>query len=476
ETDKDIVGFLSSFENDRWIFEADLQVDRAHVVMLAEQGIIDKEEAAGILDALDKIEDEGFDSLSRDHEDIHPAIEEKVIEKTTEKVGGRLHTARSRNDEVATCIRIRLREELIKLAKELLNLRRTIAKTAEETHNWLVPGYTHLQRAQPTTLGHYLLAYSEMFNRDFERVLDAYDRVNFNPLGSGAFAGTGFDIDRDRTSELLGFNGPTRNSMDGVASRDFALECVGVAATVATDLSRLCEDLVIWCSREFDFVELDDKYASSSSIMPQKKNPDTVELARGKAGSVHGSLVSLLSINKSLPMSYNRDLQEGTKHVWEAFDTTLSSVRILNGALKTADFNRERMEEAAKEGFTGATELADTMVREHGLPFRTAHRIVGRLAAEHSAEEMDADLVNEVAKKVTDEDLDLDYREVEKALDPRSNVEIRDSFGGPGEIQGAIEDTRSNFDSDEEKLEELTNEIRESEELLEQAIDKVRGH
>ncbi|MDY6779472.1 MAG: argininosuccinate lyase, partial [Halobacteria archaeon] len=408
DDDEDVTRFLSSFETDEWIFGADIDVGRAHIVMLAEQGIVGFDDAAEILDALDDVEEEGFGALDDSHEDVHPAVEAGVIDRVGEDVGGRIHTARSRNDEVATCVRLRLREELLGLGREILGARETLVERADETSDWLAPGYTHLQRAQPTTLGHHLAAHEAALSRDFDRVLDAYRRVNRNPLGSAAFAGTGFEIDRERTTELLGFGSPTRNSMDGVATRDFAVEAVAAAANAATNLSRLCEELVLWSSAEFGFVELDDRYASTSSIMPQKKNPDTAELARGKTASVQGALSSLLSNLKSQPLAYNRDLQEATRHVWTAFEETRGSFRVVEGAVSTAEFDEEALEDAASSGFTGATELADCLVREADVAFRTAHHVVGRLASEHGDGDVDAETVEKVAEEVVGSRLGID--------------------------------------------------------------------
>ncbi|XGI83539.1 argininosuccinate lyase [Halorutilales archaeon Cl-col2-1] len=474
-TDEDVTRFLSSFDSDDWIFEADIDVGRAHVVMLAEQGILDEDDAASILGALDEVEKEGFDALPEGHEDVHPAIEEAVIDRVGEDVGGRLHTARSRNDEVATCIRLRLREEILRLASSLIGLRESLVDRAEETSDWLVSGYTHLQRAQPTTVGHHLLAHAAAFERDVDRLLDVYRRVNRNPLGSAAFAGTGFGIDRHRTTELLGFDSPTRNSMDGVASRDFAVESASAASNAATNLSRLCEDIFLWSSSEFGFVELDDRYASSSSIMPQKKNPDTAELARGKTGTVHGALDSLLSITKGLPMAYNRDLQEATKHLWEAFETTRESVEVIAGAVETAEFDRDRAEESTREGFTGATELADLLVRETGMAFRTAHHIVGEVAAEYGDGDVSGEDVEEVGREITGERLGVDDEKIREALDPRKNVETRDSYGGPGEIETAVEEFRGSVDSDLDRLNKTEEDLQTSRENLSDAAEEIKN-
>jgi argininosuccinate lyase len=469
-TDDEVDAFLSSFDSDRRIFEADIDVGRAHVVALAERGIVSDEDAEAILGALDEVEDEGFDALDGTHEDVHPAIEAAVVERVGEDIGGRLHTARSRNDEVATCIRIAVRDELLGAMRDLLALRSALVERADETDDWLVSGYTHLQRAQPTTVGHHLLSYDAALERDLARLVDAYDRVNECPLGSAAFAGTSFDIDRERTAELLGFDRPTRNSMDGVASRDFAVEAVSSVLNAAVTLSRLCEDLVLWHSHEFGIVEFDDAYASTSSIMPQKKNPDTAELARGKTATVQGALTRLVTSLKGLPAAYNRDLQEATGGVWDAFDAARSSARVLAGVIETAEFDRDAAHETVEGGFVGATELADTLVRETGIAFRTAHHIVGSLASETDVPT--ADDVRDAFADVTGEEPDIDDETVGRALEPRGCVESHDSYGAPGD-DGLIDGARDALDADMDTLNSLEEDLELSEEMLEEAVEAI---
>ncbi len=470
-TDDEVDEFLSSFGSDRRIFDADIEVGRAHVVMLAERGIVSDDDAAAILGALEEVRDDGFDALDDSHEDVHPAIEAAVVERVGEDVGGRLHTARSRNDEVATCIRVALRDELLGAMRDVLALRSALVERAEETDDWLVSGYTHLQRAQPTTVGHHLLSYEAALERDFGRLTDAYRRVNESPLGSAAFAGTSFGIDRERTAALLGFDAPTRNSMDGVASRGFALEAVAASLNVAVTLSRLCEDLVLWSSHEFGFVEFDDAYASTSSIMPQKKNPDTAELARGKTATVQGALNGLASNLKGLPAAYNRDLQEATGHVWDGFDAARGSARVLAGVVETAEFDREAARETTESGFVGATELADTLVRETGIAFRTAHHLVGAVARE--TETPTAEDVRETAREVTGEELGIDDETVERALDPRGCVDSHDSYGAPGD-DGLVSEARDALERDMDTLNSLEEDLELSEERLDEAVEEIK--
>ncbi len=470
-TDEEVTEFLSSFESDRRIFEADIKVGRAHVVMLAEKDVVSGEDAAAILGALEKVEEDGFDALEDSHEDVHPAIEAAVVERVGEGVGGRLHTARSRNDEVATCVRVALREELLGAMRDVLALRSALVERAEDTEDWLISGYTHLQRAQPTTVGHHLLSYDAALERDFSRLVDAYERANSCPLGSAAFAGTSFDIDRERTASLLGFDAPTRNSMDGVASRGFAVEAVAAALNASVTLSRLCEDLVLWSSHEFGIVEFDDAYASTSSIMPQKKNPDTAELARGKTATVQGALNGIASNLKGLPAAYNRDLQEATGHVWDAFDATRGSTRVLAGVIETAEFDRDAAEKTVQEGFVGATELADSLVRETGVAFRTAHHIVASVARDN--DDPTADDVRGAFREVTDEGLEVDNETIKSALDPHGCVESHDSYGAPGD-DGVVEEAQEALERDMDTLNRLEEDLEVSEKRLTEATEETK--
>ncbi len=375
--DEDIAGFTSSMEADKRLFEADIVVDRAHVIMLREQDIIDASDCGAILSGLEKIQSDGISVLDDSYEDVHIALEARLIEMVGEETGGRMHSARSRNDEVATCIRLVLRQDLISLMEEMHDLAASLIRAASEHHETIMPGYTHTQHAQPTTLAHHLIAHATALSRDIERVIGAYARTNLNPLGAAAFASTGFPIDRKRTTELLGFDGMLGNSMDAVSTRDFMIESICCFSNIMTSLSRMAEELILWSTSEFDFIELDDSYSSTSSIMPQKKNPDIAELMRAKTGTVNGALVSVLTICKALPYSYNRDLQEATPHLWRAVDAVRACVRMARGMISTMKVKKENMRLSSEMGFMTATELADTIVRTTRVPFRTAHHIVG---------------------------------------------------------------------------------------------------
>ena len=420
-------GFLSSLAGDERIFHADLAVDRAHVVMLAEQGIVSEGNAADILDALEAVEAAGHGALAGG-EDVHEAIEAAVIDRVGPD-GGRMHTARSRNDEVAACIRYRLREDVLDAIEGTLGLREVLLEAAEAHRDTLMPGYTHLQPAQPTTVGHWLLSYEAAVARDTARLLDAYDRVNRSPLGAAAFAGTTFDVDRERTAELLGFDGVMDNSMDAVSARDFLVEVTGALATAAVTLSGLAEDLVVFSNK--GFVELDDDYASTSSIMPQKKNPDTMELTRAVAGDAVGDLTALLTTLKGLPRAYNRDLQRAGPHAWDAVDAVREAIDVAGGAVATATWDEAALEDAAGAGFSTATGVADLLARA-GVPFRQAHEIVAESAADADGAATPAEL-DAATEAVLGNSLwkYVEREAVEAALDPAESVESRDSAGGP---------------------------------------------
>jgi len=456
--DEEIINFTSSMNADKWIFKADILVDLAHTIMLKERKIIKAEDCKKILEGLLTIKEEGIEKLDHTYEDIHISLESRLIDMVGEDTGGRMHSGRSRNDEVATCIRITLRNELLLLMEDVIALRNTLNDISSENLDTLMPGFTHLQHAQPTTLAHHLTAHANAIGRDLERTRDCYKRVNLSPLGAAAFASTGFDLDRERTCKLLGFDGLIENSMDAVSSRDFLIESASVFANLMINLSKMAEEIVIWSTSEFAFIELDDRYASTSSIMPQKKNPDTAELLRGKSGVAIGSLMSLLAICKALPLSYNRDLQEATPNIMRSLETTRASVRIMNGMMATMTINKENMAGLATAGFTTATELADTMVRVCDIPFRTAHQIVGVLArgnGEPTLGEIDAVAHNVIGESLSSRGLTEDM--VEEALDPILNVSKRSVIGGPSpdSMERLIESSRERIANDTEMLDSL---------------------
>ena len=451
--------FLSSMHADRCIADADVLVDIAHVLMLDRQKIIEHEITRQLLQALLVLHDEGIpEEVFEDRfEDVHAGIEAMLIESVGVDFGGRMHMGRSRNDEVATCIRIKLRDALLKQMAALLKVREVLVALAEKHMDTVMPGFTHLQHAQPTTLAHHLLAYEQMYSRDFDRLRDAYMRVNLSPLGAAAFASTGYPINRELTARLLGFDGLVTNTMDAVAGRDFALEVLADLSILMANTSRLCEELIIWSTSFVKFVSLDDAFCSTSSIMPQKKNPDTAEIMRAKAGSVFGAYSAAMMTVKGLPMSYNRDLQELTPNIWRGMHDTKACLRLLIDMLASATFDTERMKEEAAKGFSTATELADTLVRNYGLPFRTAHNIVGRAiqkgdlslaTLDAAAQELGADL-SLAAKGLTQEKID-------EALDAVHSVALRRAPGGPAPFATkiALEECRKHLDRDSALVDE----------------------
>ncbi len=429
--------------------------------MLAEQGIIDAETAGEVLTALDTIEVDGHENLP-DGEDVHEAIETAVIERIGDD-GGKMHTARSRNDEVATCIRYRLREDILEAIETTLALREALLEVADSHTETVMPGYTHLQPAQPITVAHWALSYEGAVRRDTARLLAAYDRINESPLGGAAFAGTTFDIDRERTAELLGFDSVVENSMDASSSRDFLLETTQALSTHATTLSGIAEDVIIFANR--GFVDLNDNYASTSSIMPQKKNPDTLELVRAVAGDAAGSVQGLTTTLKGLPRAYNRDLQRATTHAWDIVDAVTDASEVAAGAVATADWNEEALAAEAGEGFSTATGVAD-LLAANGLPFRTAHEMVA-VAAENGA---DYDALEAAAQDVLGDSLEsfVDPAAVEDALDPVESVASRDSQGGPAPdaVADQLESGRDALAADEAMLEETAGALEDTHEAL----------
>lgn len=474
--DEDIIDFTSSMKWDRWIFDADILVDFAHTLMLSEQGIIDKKDCINILKGLMIIKDEGIESLDYSYEDIHISLESKLVDIIGEDAGGRMHSGRSRNDEVATCIRLTLREEILSLLKELHNLRITLYNIAVNNIETIMPGFTHLQHAQPTTFAHHLISHMDAIGRDIERVLSAYIRINLSPLGSAAFASTGFNIDREFTCRLLGFDGLIENSMDGVSSRDFLIESISVTTNIMINLSKIAEELIIWSTSEFAFIELDDKYASTSSIMPQKKNPDSAELLRGKTGIVVGSLMGIITTCKALPMSYNRDLQEATPHIWNSMTTTRSSVRIMEGMLRTMNIDVNQMNLKSSIGFTTATELADTIVRTTGIPFRTAHQIVGIIARNNTNPNLyDIDQVSYSILNIKLSSKGLTEKLIQEALNPISNIRKRKIIGGPAfnTIRQSLDNRKNSLEKEKEKIDKLK---LKSENSLQELLNRVEHY
>lgn len=430
ETDKLVYNFNASISFDKRFYEQDIQGSKAHVMMLAKQGILTDDEKQQILDGLESIRrdvENGKLEITEEYEDIHSFVEANLIDRIGD-AGKKLHTGRSRNDQVALDMKMYVRDEIGEIDLLLKELLTSIYKIMSENVHTYMPGFTHLQKAQPVTLAHHFGAYFEMFKRDRSRLADAKKRLNLCPLGSGALAGTTYPLDRAYTAEVLGFDGPTLNSMDSVADRDYLIETLSALSTVMMHLSRFCEEIIMWNSNEYRFVEIDDGYSTGSSIMPQKKNPDIAELVRGKTGRVYGALMSILTTMKGIPLAYNKDMQEDKEFTFDAIDTVKGCIALFNGMISTMVFNKDNMEKSAKNGFTNATDAADYLVN-NGVPFRDAHGIVGRLVLHCidkgiSLDEMSLEEYQEISP-VFKED-------IYEAISMKNCVEKRNTIGAPG--------------------------------------------
>ncbi len=372
--------FNASISFDKRFLEVDVRGSKAHATMLAKQGIISEDEKNAIISGLDAILSDVRDGkleITDKYEDIHSFLEANLIDRIGD-AGKKVHTGRSRNDQVALDMRLYCRGEVEDMAGLLKETLKCLSEIMKDNLDTYMPGFTHLQKAQPVTLAHHLGAYFEMFKRDLQRMKDIYKRMNYCPLGAGALAGTTYPLDRDYVAELLDFEGPTLNSMDSVSDRDYLIEYMSALSTIMMHLSRLSEEIIIWNSNEYRFVEIDDAYSTGSSIMPQKKNPDIAELVRGKTGRVYGDLMSLLTTMKGIPLAYNKDMQEDKEAAFDAMDTVRNCLTLFTDMLRTLKFNRDNMEKSATKGFTNATDAADYLVGK-GMPFRDAHSVIGRL-------------------------------------------------------------------------------------------------
>ena len=428
DTDQLVYNFNASISFDQKFFHQDIEGSIAHTVMLAKQKIL-KEEKDAIVKGLTGIRedvDAGKLQITSAYEDIHSFVEANLIDRIGD-AGKKLHTGRSRNDQVALDMKLYTRDEISNvddLLKDLLAELLIIMKENTETY---MPGFTHLQKAQPITLAHHMGAYFEMFKRDRSRMADIYKRMNYCPLGSGALAGTTYPLDREYTASLLGFEGPTLNSMDSVADRDYLIEFLSALSTIMMHLSRFSEEIIIWNSNEYKFIEIDDAYSTGSSIMPQKKNPDIAELVRGKTGRVYGALMSLLTTMKGIPLAYNKDMQEDKELTFDAIDTVKGCLALFTGMIRTMKFNKDIMEKSAMHGFTNATDAADYLVK-HGVPFRDAHSIIGHLVLTciekgKAIDEMSIEELKEIS--------DVFEPDVYDAISLKTCVEKRLTIGAP---------------------------------------------
>ena len=430
ETDQMVYQFNASISFDRRFYAQDIRGSIAHVMMLAKQGILTEEERQKMISGLEGIlrdVEDGVLEISEQYEDIHSFVEAVLIDRIGEP-GKKLHTGRSRNDQVALDMKLYIRDEVYAADNLLKELLEVLLAVMEEHIDTVMPGFTHLQKAQPITLAHHMGAYFEMFKRDRSRMKDIYQRMNYCPLGSGALAGTTYSLDRAYTAELLGFAGPTWNSMDSVSDRDYLIEFLSALSMVMMHLSRFSEEIIIWNSNEYQFVEIDDAYSTGSSIMPQKKNPDIAELVRGKTGRVYGALTSLLVTMKGLPLAYNKDMQEDKELAFDAIDTAKGCLSLFTGMLRTMKFQKEQMEQSAKNGFTNATDAADYLVGR-GVAFRDAHGIVGQLVLTClekgiSLEEMTLEEYQQISPVFQEDIYD--------AISLKTCVEKRNTIGAPG--------------------------------------------
>lgn len=431
ETNQLVHNFNASISFDQKFYHQDIEGSIAHVKMLAKQGILTAGDRDRIVEGLLGIRadlESGALTITSEHEDIHSFVEAVLTERIGE-AGKRLHTGRSRNDQVALDMKLYTRDEIDELSGLVKGLLKELLKLMEENLDTYMPGFTHLQKAQPITLAHHIGAYFEMFDRDDSRLHDIKKRMNYCPLGSGALAGTTYPLDREYTAELLGFDGPTLNSMDSVADRDYLIELLSALSTIAMHLSRFCEEIIIWNTNEYRFVEIDDSYSTGSSIMPQKKNPDIAELIRGKTGRVYGALVSLLTTMKGIPLAYNKDMQEDKELTFDAIDTVKGCLALFTGMISSMTFRKDVMENSAKNGFTNATDAADYLVN-HGVAFRDAHGIVGQL------------VLFCIEKGIALDDMSLEeYKaispvfeeDIYEAISLKTCVEKRMTIGAPGQ-------------------------------------------
>ena len=430
ETNQLVHNFNASLSFDQKFYEEDITGSIAHVTMLAKQGILTQEDKDSIINGLTGIRDDirsGKLIIDEEHEDIHSFVEAHLIERIGD-AGKRLHTGRSRNDQVALDMKLYTRKEVLEMNDLLKELLESLLKIMKENTDTIMPGFTHLQKAQPITLAHHMGAYFEMFKRDRSRLHDIHERMNYCPLGAGALAGTTYPLDREMTAELLDFYGPTLNSMDSVSDRDYVIELLSALSTIMMHLSRFSEEVIIWNSNEYKFVSIDDGFSTGSSIMPQKKNPDIAELVRGKTGRVYGALTSILTTMKGIPLAYNKDMQEDKELTFDAIDTVKGCISLFNGMMNTMTFNKPQMEKSAKHGFTNATDAADYLVN-HGVPFRDAHGIVGQLVLlcldKHiSLDELPLDEYQKISPAFEEDIYD--------AISMKTCVEKRNTIGAPG--------------------------------------------
>ncbi len=468
---KDVVEFTSSIKSDKKLLEAVIKINKAHVAMLMEQKIIDCQKGAKLLQALNELDPKM--KLDSSLEDVHLAIEEKVNKKVGVETGGNLHIAKSRNDQVATAIRMVLRTSLLEVMKLVIKLQESLINLAEKHIETLVPSYTHLHPAQPVTFAHILLSYVDMMGRDLKRLEETYPRVNMCPMGAGAIATTSFPINRDMTAELLGFDKVLENSIDAVSSRDFILETLANLTLVAVDISRMAEDLIIWSSPDFGIIELPESFAFTSSIMPQKKNPDLLEVIRARMSQILGNFFASATTMKALPSGYNLDFQEITPKLWESLETVVGSLDMLSKLVKNLDVSKDAFSKPVLK-FSTTTELANVLVKKYNVPFRTSHKIVGSLVKTLLDKKMTlTDLTPELLQKAAQDSagltLTVKLEDIQESIDPMKFLESHKTKGGPApaEVKRTLKNrkkmmtqSKSNLKEKEGKLEEADNQLK----------------
>ncbi len=473
---EDVAEFTSSIEDDACLANAVIEINKAHVIMLAEQEIIKLQDASKLLNALmTKL------SLRMDvsNEDVHMAVEEAILQKVSLQVGGNMHIGKSRNDQVATAIRMELRKELLNLMLSLIEMQESLADTAEKNVETIILEYTHLQPAQPVTFAHYLLARFDQLNRNLQRIQNAYVRVNLCPLGAGALATTSFPINRKRTAQLLGFDGLVENSIDAVGSRDFILETLAALAFTAIDLSQLAEDLLVWSSLDFGVLELPDEFSSTSSMMPQKKNAEVPEVIRARASHVLGDLVAAITIMKAIPSTYNLDFQEITPKLWDSVKNVDNSLKMFSELIPNLKLQSNVFEKSMKS-FVAATEVANMLVRKYDVPFRTAHKIVGALVkslidSKKTFKDTTPELLQKVAKETVGSTLKVRAEDIDSSIDPKQIVESCSVTGGPAPItvKKALVARRKSLAEAKSNINKLNQVLRNAKENLESTAKTI---
>jgi argininosuccinate lyase len=467
--------YSSSLETDKEMFSEDVWGSMVHVLMLAKQNIISKEDSSKILKALVEVEKDYFSGkflLDENLEDIHINIENYVITKCGIDYGGRMHTARSRNDQVLTDTKLHLRKELLEVIGAVIDLEKTLLDLADQNTSTMMPGFTHTQHAQPITFGYWASSYASMLMRDLDRLNGAYVHVNICPLGSGALSGTSFPTDREFTAKMLGFDSVHVHALDAVSSRDHIIEALSSLSILMCNLSKLAEELVLWSSYEFRFIEFSDGFATGSSIMPQKKNPDMAELVRGKTGRVYGALFQVLTLMKGLPSGYNRDMQEDRELLWDAVSVVKGSLHVLNAGLSDAKINKERMAESVYADFSTATELANYLVREKGMAFRKAYEITGGIVKELSSKKKDFRETGLVIQLLKKSGIEISSEALSNILDPNSAATRNKSLGGtaPVEVKRMVRQLKEKAGSWETDLKQKTEKVEAVKKLTEKAV------